>query len=41
MKDLIMLFVNDYRQEQFTRKEFIKYGLLAPIAFIAGCIIAG
>lgn len=41
MKELIMLFVNDYRQEQFTRKEFIKYGLLAPLALIAICILAG
>lgn len=40
MQGLIQLFVKDYKQENFTRKEWLIYGILAPIAFLAVCILA-
>ena len=36
MNDLI----NDFRNEDFTRKEFIKYGIVAPLVLIALCLLA-
>jgi hypothetical protein len=39
MKQLIDIIIEDYRKEGFTRRDYIKYGILAPIAFVALCII--
>lgn len=34
MKHLINIILEDYCKEGFTRKEYIRYGLLAPIAYV-------
>lgn len=34
MKQLINIIREDYRKEGFTRKEYIYYGILAPIAYV-------
>jgi hypothetical protein len=40
MKQLINIIREDYRKEGFTRKEYIRYGILAPIAYIIIVIIS-
>jgi len=40
MKYLINVIREDYRKEGFTRKEYIRYGILAPIAYIIIVIIS-
>ena len=30
----------DYLSEGFSRKEWVIYGVILPIAFVAGCVIA-
>lgn len=34
IKDIINLIREDFRSEGFTRKDFIKYGIIYPLAFI-------
>lgn len=34
MKQLIQLIREDFRKEGFTRKDFIVYGIIYPLAFI-------
>lgn len=38
MKQLINLILEDFKEEGFTRRDYIIYGVLAPIALIALCI---
>ena len=37
MKELIKVFEKDIKSENFTRKEIIIYGIIAPIALILAC----
>lgn len=37
MKDLF----DDYENEGFTLREWFVYGILAPVALIATCLLAG
>lgn len=32
--------IKDFRDECFTKKEFVKYGIIAPVVLIAICILA-
>ncbi len=32
--------IKDFRNEGFTREEFIKYGIVAPLVLIALCLLA-
>jgi len=41
MKELVNIIREDYRKEGFTRRDYIVYGILAPIALTAVCILAG
>ena len=41
MKGLIKLLVEDYRMEGFTREEWIKYGLVGPLALFVVLVLAG
>jgi len=41
MKELVNIIREDYRKEGFTRRDYIVYGILAPIALTAVCIFAG
>ena len=40
MKELIKVFEKDIKSENFTRKEIIIYGIIAPIALILVCGLA-
>lgn len=40
MKELIKVFEKDIKGENFTRKEIIIYGIIAPIALILVCGLA-
>ena len=37
MKDLM----NDYKEGRFTLREWVVYGILAPLALIATCLLVG
>lgn len=41
MKELLKIMVKDIMDEHFTRKEYIVYGFLAPIALVAIMALAG
>ena len=38
--ELLNIIIEDYRKENFTSKEWLVYGLLAPLALTAVCILA-
>ena len=40
MKELFAIIIEDYRKEGFTRRDYFIYGILAPMAFTAACILA-
>lgn len=39
MKELIMLFVDDLKEEGFTLREILAYGC-SPLLLVAGCMLA-
>ena len=41
MKDLFKIMAKDIMDDHFTRKEYIVYGILAPIALVAVMALAG
>jgi hypothetical protein len=41
MKQLIDAIRADFKEEGFTHRDYIVYGILAPIALTAVCILAG
>lgn len=40
MRELFKILQKDIMGEDFTRREFIIYGIVAPLALIAACVIA-
>ena len=40
MKQLINIILADYRKEGFTRREYVKYGIIAPIIYIIVVILS-
>ena len=40
MKQLINLIREDFRSEGFTRREYVKYGIIAPIIYIIVVILS-
>lgn len=40
MKELFEILSKDIMSENFTRREFVLYGIVAPLALIAACVIA-
>lgn len=40
MKGLIRMIIEDYRQEGFTRDEWMVYGLIGPVALIVVLLAA-
>lgn len=40
MKELIKVFEKDIKSENFTRKEIVIYGIIAPLALILVCGLA-
>ena len=41
MKELFKIFAKDIMDEHFTKREYIVYGILAPIALVAIMALAG
>jgi hypothetical protein len=41
MKELFKIMAKDIMDEHFTRKEYIVYGIFAPIALVAIMALAG
>lgn len=41
MKELYDILMKDIQKENFTRRELVVYGVIAPAVFIAFCILAG
>lgn len=41
MKELFKFMSKDIMDEHFTRKEYIVYGILAPVALVAIMALAG
>jgi hypothetical protein len=35
------LFAKDIRSEKFSKRELVIYGIVAPLLFAIGCIVAG
>jgi len=40
MKEFIKAFMEDYQKENFTKREWIVYGIIAPVVLIALCVIS-
>lgn len=40
MKELIEILQKDIESEDFTLREYIIYGIIAPLAVIAACVLA-
>jgi hypothetical protein len=32
--ELLRIILDDYRKEGFTRREYVKYGIIAPVIFV-------
>lgn len=41
MKDFIKIMMKDILSENFTRREYVIYGVIAPMVLIAVCMLAG
>ena len=40
MKEFFELMEKDYLTEGFSRKEWVIYGIIAPVVLVIGCVIA-
>ena len=40
MKEIIEILLKDIREENFTGREIIIYGIIAPLGLIAACVLA-
>lgn len=40
MKELIEILQKDIESEDFTLREYIIYGIIAPLAVVAACVLA-
>ena len=40
MKEFFELMEKDYMSEGFSRKEWVIYGIIAPVVLVIGCVIA-
>ena len=40
MKELFEVMQKDILSEEFTKREYIVYGIVAPLALIAVCVLA-
>jgi hypothetical protein len=40
MKELFDILRKDIMSENFTRRELVVYGIIAPLALIAACVLA-
>ena len=40
MKELFEIMMKDILSENFTKREYVVYGIVAPLALIAVCVLA-
>jgi hypothetical protein len=40
MKEFLKMMEKDYLTEGFSRKEWVNYGIIAPVVLVIGCVIA-
>jgi hypothetical protein len=40
MKEFFEMMEKDYLTEGFSRKEWVIYGIIAPVVLVIGCVIA-
>lgn len=40
MKELFEILLKDIKSEDFTTREYIIYGVIAPLGVIAACVLA-
>ena len=40
MKEFFNIMAKDILSENFTRKEYVIYGIIAPLALVAACMVA-
>ena len=41
MKEFLDFMMKDFQEENFTRKEYIVYGIITPLALIALMVVGG
>lgn len=39
MKDFLKMMEKDYMSEGFTKREWMIYGIVAPMVLVIGCVI--
>ena len=40
MKEFFELMEKDYMSEGFSKREWVIYGIIAPVVLVIGCVIA-
>ena len=40
MKEFLKMMEKDYMSEGFSMKEWVIYGIIAPVVLVIGCVIA-
>ena len=40
MKDFLKMMEKDYMSEGFTKREWMIYGIIAPVVLVIGCVFA-
>ena len=40
MKEFLEMMEKDYMSEGFSKREWMIYGIIAPMVFVVGCVIA-
>lgn len=40
MKEFVKIMAKDILKENFTKKEYVIYGVVAPLVLVAGCMLA-
>ena len=40
MKEFFEMMEKDYMSEGFSKREWMIYGIIAPMVFVVGCVIA-
>ena len=41
MKDFLEIMGKDILSENFTRREYVVYGIIAPLVLVLMCVLAG
>lgn len=40
MKELFEIMMKDILSEEFTKREYVIYGIVAPLGLLAACVLA-